>query len=720
MIERLKFKNFCNFREAEFAFTPGVNVIVGPNGSGKSTILNGIAGLLAGDFSRTGRGKQPAENSVHAHATGEKDRCGVEGTFTVPAGRWTVERNIKPSSRKIVLHDNRTLRKDGEIAECLKGAWGVSQEVLLKYVIVEQLALCDIVTMGAQDRLKAIAAAFQLEHYERVWDALDKETKLDRQVLAEPRPDVDQLAAAREAADREWQALELQPAPAPPIGINEGLLQGAVDLFRRRGELAEALRQAAEWRRKCQNAHHAAVTMHDNTQADYNARRQKQHGAAAEIAEWREQLRLWDEWSGTQTLVGNLLGRVETLRRQLADSQPPPAPGTAEDRATLVDDAQKHQVQANALWPRVQLIRELRQAGKAMCKTCGQSVSSILGDADSERIYEESFQAAERLSLALQPYLKHDADLASWKKGQANLAGQLQKAEQDLQQQGGGNTARPEALWIEHDLVQTFRDAVGQFDRESLDLNRLSDTLVTMAKAVVTAAADEAEAQQKEVKAMAAHAEVPTEGSYHAAVRMLDEAQKARTALAVHEEKLRSARRRVDDAAAALAAAADYLEQRRSREEWVRRADLLRPAFHRDGVPKKVLARRMQQLQALVAGFLRHFAVAFTPEWTDDMDVLCRFHDGKVLPASRLSVGQTSALALSMRLAIHRAVAPGVDFLCLDEPAAGLDKANRTALNRMLTTAMRSIAASENVQFVVVTHDDFPEGAVDNVIRLQA
>ena len=42
-INRLKLSNFRGFKDAEFDFQPGMNLIVGINGAGKSTVLDALS-----------------------------------------------------------------------------------------------------------------------------------------------------------------------------------------------------------------------------------------------------------------------------------------------------------------------------------------------------------------------------------------------------------------------------------------------------------------------------------------------------------------------------------------------------------------------------------------------------------------------------------------------------------------------------------------------------
>ncbi len=99
MIKQADFYNYCQFSQRSFEFTSGVNVIVGPNGSGKSTIMNGIYGVITGDWSRSSTDKQKNEDNVFWHAK-EGERAGGRVTFT---NGWVMERNILPNSRKLVI-----------------------------------------------------------------------------------------------------------------------------------------------------------------------------------------------------------------------------------------------------------------------------------------------------------------------------------------------------------------------------------------------------------------------------------------------------------------------------------------------------------------------------------------------------------------------------------------------------------------------------------------
>ena len=49
IINSINLKNFRKFKDNEFAFTPGLNIVFGPNESGKSTLISAILFGLFGD-----------------------------------------------------------------------------------------------------------------------------------------------------------------------------------------------------------------------------------------------------------------------------------------------------------------------------------------------------------------------------------------------------------------------------------------------------------------------------------------------------------------------------------------------------------------------------------------------------------------------------------------------------------------------------------------------
>lgn len=83
--------------------------------------------------------------------------------------------------------------------------------------------------------------------------------------------------------------------------------------------------------------------------------------------------------------------------------------------------------------------------------------------------------------------------------------------------------------------------------------------------------------------------------------------------------------------------------------------------------------------------------------------------DGK--PAEALSGSTLDSLGLAIRIALGKTFLPSVDFLMLDEPAAGMDDARETAMLGVLSACNYS-------QVIVVTHSVLADAVAATVLQL--
>ena len=95
--------------------------------------------------------------------------------------------------------------------------------------------------------------------------------------------------------------------------------------------------------------------------------------------------------------------------------------------------------------------------------------------------------------------------------------------------------------------------------------------------------------------------------------------------------------------------------------------------------------------------------------------------DGESLDPEQLSGGERALFNLSLRCAIYRLLAEGVDGaapmppLILDEPTVFLDSGHVTQLVS-LVESMRDLGVE---QIVVVSHDQELVGAADSLVRVE-
>ena len=68
MLKQLKIENFTVFTEADFEFSPGLNVIVGENGTGKSHVLKLAYSVIAENNAQVKKNSQSPVTEANEHA----------------------------------------------------------------------------------------------------------------------------------------------------------------------------------------------------------------------------------------------------------------------------------------------------------------------------------------------------------------------------------------------------------------------------------------------------------------------------------------------------------------------------------------------------------------------------------------------------------------------------------------------------------------------------
>lgn len=714
MLRRAEFYNYCQFAEAAFDFTPGVNIIVGPNGSGKSTIMNGIYGIITGDWSRSSSsGKQKNEDNIFWHAA-EKARAG--GRLFL-SNDWVMERNIQPNSRKLVIPGvEKPITKDGDIEGKFFELFGISSQVLRDFVIVAQEGVKNVLTMTPQDRLKMFIKAFQLDRFEDIYNALDKESSSDRVILAETRPDIAVLQAQYDKTKNERDEFLAQP-PVDIPQINPDELGAIVHSYNSRNSLFGKVGQYKSELDACENALKTITKVVADMQTEVKNVEDYIAANKDEVSNYAASLVTHDK-AKTITELVNIDRRDLNIEndhfRLLVSSTPlPPAElSRPELEAQLVAARDK----VTSLYGPAKLSADIRKLGTAVCPTCKQAIANAINP-QAEKEWEEAKHTVRGLEGAIGSWLVHEKkvlqhanDLKTSEDRRLALAAKIKKGEEALKIEN--------LVVLEEGAAAAFRAAVDAFKKVEFDLQSKRTTLQVAENGKIKEQEGVNEAHKRWAAALEEYRKLPNAAEANNAEAQLNSFRRAQSEDLRRKEAAVHIERAFNDADQALKTAQEYLDSRARRQSWVDRSNILREAFHRNNVPRQVLARKVQKLGSAVIDFLSNFAVPFVPSFTDDMDIICSFNDGKVMPVSRLSPGQKVALALSYRLAQHKGIAPKVDFICLDEPADGLDKNNRQRLNLMLPT-LRTISHQNNIQFILITHDEIPEGIVDNVIRLR-
>lgn len=101
-IKNLVLKNFRNYTEERFEFSPGMNVLFGKNGQGKTNCAEAVFYLCTGASPRTRRDKQLIQHGqTHAYISSES-----QGKY----GNTQISATITESGREVKLNGNKITR----------------------------------------------------------------------------------------------------------------------------------------------------------------------------------------------------------------------------------------------------------------------------------------------------------------------------------------------------------------------------------------------------------------------------------------------------------------------------------------------------------------------------------------------------------------------------------------------------------------------------------
>jgi DNA repair exonuclease SbcCD ATPase subunit len=134
-----------------------------------------------------------------------------------------------------------------------------------------------------------------------------------------------------------------------------------------------------------------------------------------------------------------------------------------------------------------------------------------------------------------------------------------------------------------------------------------------------------------------------------------------------------------------------------------RELEVCRDVLHRDNLPKLVMRRLLVALNVRLGYYLEQFKTNFAARLDDDFCFLCDFTNGQFgKSAKALSGGQKVALALAFRFALSDVLGSSVPLLVMDEPTVFLDEVNVESVRDVLDNARKYVEKGTYV--MVATH----------------
>ena len=166
-LEKVRLKNYCQYKDFKISFKKGVNLLKGKNGRGKSNLMDSVFFGLTGDSLLKGRTR------TSMLSWGETSGF-VELSFAVNGGSYTVKRALENSS-VLLKGPSVEITRSKEATEFISTLLKTDSEVLKISSFMPQAGAAELVFGTQSERQRAFSRLFRLNHLEGYRVDLQKE-----------------------------------------------------------------------------------------------------------------------------------------------------------------------------------------------------------------------------------------------------------------------------------------------------------------------------------------------------------------------------------------------------------------------------------------------------------------------------------------------------------------------------------------------------------------
>jgi DNA repair exonuclease SbcCD ATPase subunit len=705
--------NFCQFRYRQVTFAPGLTAIIGRNGSGKSNLVKAVYAAITGDFGRNDGLKADNISQYAEHNAPSK----IHVTLEHCDSRLDITRSLRPAATRLKITagtNELVVTKTQEATEAVSSILGVSSRMLADYVFVDQWSIFDFLSMMPAERAKAFQRLFRTEQAEVLWKLLGEH----RDSLVIPTPGINKDEITRllmeTKAQYEDYCSRLAEANIKESTYDANALRCRIADYQRKqaleGETYTLTEKIETYNRDIQALRRQIdqLSPDDIALAEYvTAERDAYHNA-------RQLLGNWSTYEAVERNRQQLTEQLAAEHRELQTfTNPPPKPT---DYVGLEDDQywQQWYVTYNDAYQEVQRLRKLVDAikrGSSVCETCGTPLidaNKRLGE------YELKLNLADR-------YLQEMEAM----RAKSRVYDRAIQKHQDQHKSVARRYTDIEAQL--HNLA-----SVPKPDKSQQALQHLVKTYEAMAQAQQDVREQLTQLRRLQQGKISVHEQLcQDETAKEALLVQLNVSQAdavaACAALAAYEE-VRVDRLSLDAIVTAhqksicnqelQLAQLDQVERKANAiRAWADHVDDMRHILHRDNLPRLVAHNFLELMQDEINSLLVRFGSTFSVCADESLSFMASFHDGRKVPAGRLSGGEKVLLALAFRVVVNDIFAKDLGLLVLDEPTAGLDEGNLACL-RIAVTRLKELSAARGLQVIIITHERDLHNLFDHVIEM--
>lgn len=675
---------------------------------------------LTGDYSRHPQDKA----GLVRQQAGSRDKAEIRLAFEQRGLRYELIRGLQRPVRNILVREKeKDLTNATEIRAELENVLGLGRQIINDFLFVGQEALFGFVSAKAERRAEAMAQLLGLGHLGDCFQALGDQLREDAPTAISVAEDLDR--ANRRLAESQAQLEEV----LSQVKAKRAYLSSKTEMEKARG--IKAAVEQSEWTLALR--HEKRKTL-ENAKAEYRKHREKSEtvyersrqldlrleeflGEAESPEELHEALQRLQESFSRQQRQAEAAARLRAAEAKLAAAEQELA-DLQRRTATLVPsvsirvhmETTEAAIAANA--EKLKLIAK----GEG-CPLCEQPLAE-----GPEKLRRKIKQDDTRLKELLAHLKKQwsqavaqeeSLSVVTHRRNAAFAEKTTAESSQDLRSYRQNRTITEEELT---QLRQQFQSA--QSTKAERDACRFQQAGLAERLSLLR---EQMESLEEEIR------QLPTQGpsSYTD-----EEYQEALARISRHEQANRELlvlRGQKHELEQLVASRQSEVQTWRSREEGLRRnqvwVTLLRTlrekVFHRDQLPRQLRATAMRRIGREVNLRLEGFSKPFRIEIDDNAEILAKFPDGTVMPATGLSGGQKVILALTYRMAATSLFAADLGMIVLDEPTDGLDLDNKDLAVEVFRRVGEA-AKARNQQIFVITHEDLLERVFDQRFYLRS
>lgn len=706
--ERLTLVNFCKIRHRVIEFGDGMTAIIGPNGSGKSSIFGGLSFALTGANPNFGVKTDNICDLAPATETSY-----VELSFTHGATSAVVRRNIRPARPTATLRINgvETVEGDTDVTARIQQILGIPMDILNDIVIVGQEEIFGFVSKTAAKRAEQFQKLFGTGHAAVIYKLIGDQLKtveipavgVDRDTL------ISQLATTSEALAAARATLVQYPTHQQIQEIRDQNT-AVVTAYNNQQRMQQQLQTAYNQYNQLRAAKQASQD--ELTRLDSERRQIEESKTQWDKPAEQARLALLN-LSATRQRVearGRAVVRVQQLQAQLQAlrSQVPQLIDHVGDIAA----AEKRRSDIDVKWAEHDRFVRSFTPGVCECPTCQTPVTTLMDRLDTSRKALESLSAqGAALAKSIKASREYDRQIALYDASVSGLEAQLATADAQLADLPNESTENIDeaSTRITVTTHKTFVDGLAEYDQlimnSSKSLARWDGQITQLSQQIVD--------YETELTKLPTYTDEICQQAQNN-VTQWDITASDRRQLEIQVASREAEVMKLHDQIAAadrVAAAATMLRG------WHQFAETVRGVFHKDAAPRFVAQRNLEHLQVSINESLERFGAEYRVTADEGLSFMCRFVDGSVQPAERISVGQRVVLALSFRLALNLMCAENIGAIYLDEPTAWLDETTIKAFEPVLTQ-LRDFSAARGLQSIIITHERGLAPLFDTVIQL--